>query len=166
MLDIGWSELAVIALVAIVVIGPKDLPAAMRTAAQWIRKIRSLANEFQSGLNEIVREAELDELKRDIDRATSVDVKNQISNSIDPTGSVERALDLGGDLRELDKPPETVAAEAGGTPAAVQMRAESSSAGKPSRSSPANTVTHRRSGGRPQTFVRSSHDQAIASSLK
>jgi sec-independent protein translocase protein TatB len=112
MFDIGWSELAIIALVAIVVIGPKDLPAAMRTAAQWIRKIRSLANEFQSGLNEIVREAELDELKRDIDRATSVDIKNQISNSIDPTGSVERALDLGGDLRTLDQPAETAAAEA------------------------------------------------------
>ena len=119
MFDIGWSELAIIALVAVVVIGPKDLPAAMRTAAQWIRKIRSLANEFQSGLNEIVREAELDDLKRDIDRATSVDIKNEISNSIDPSGSVERALDLGGDLRNLDKPSETVAAEAGGAVAAA-----------------------------------------------
>ena len=123
MFDIGWSELAIIALVAIVVIGPKDLPAAMRTAAQWIRKIRSLANEFQSGLNEIVREAELDELKRDIDRATSVDIKNQISNSIDPTGSVERALDLGGDLRTLDQPAETAAAEAGGAVAAADPAA-------------------------------------------
>ena len=118
MLDIGWSELAIIALIAIVVIGPKDLPAAMRTAAQWIRKIRSLANEFQSGLNEIVREAELDELKRDIDRAASMDIKSEISNSIDPGGSVERALDLGGDLRTRDKPPETLAAEAGGVTAA------------------------------------------------
>lgn len=117
MFDIGWSELAVIALVALLVIGPKDLPKAMRTAALWIRKIRSLANEFQSGLNEIVREAELDELKRDIDRATAVDVKNEISKSIDPTGAVERALDLGGDLRGLDQPAEGAktesAAEAG-----------------------------------------------------
>ncbi|HEX7006368.1 MAG TPA: Sec-independent protein translocase protein TatB [Alphaproteobacteria bacterium] len=119
MFDIGWSELAIIVLVTVVVIGPKDLPAAMRTAAQWIRKIRLLANEFQSGLNEIVREAELDELRRDIDRATSVDIKNEIANSIDPGGSVERALDLGGDLRSLDKPPETVAAEAGGAVAAA-----------------------------------------------
>jgi sec-independent protein translocase protein TatB len=111
MFDIGWSELAVIALVALVVIGPNDLPKAMRTAALWIRKIRSLAHEFQSGLNEIVREAELDELKRDIDRATAVDIKNEISNSIDPSGAVERALDLGGDLRGLDKPAEGAATE-------------------------------------------------------
>ncbi|MGE5146923.1 MAG: Sec-independent protein translocase protein TatB [Candidatus Eiseniibacteriota bacterium] len=112
MFDIGWSELAVIALVAVLVIGPKDLPKAMRTAALWIRKIRALANEFQSGLNEIVREAELDELKRDIDRATSVDLKNEIGKHIDPTGEAERALDLGGDLHSLDKPAETAEATA------------------------------------------------------
>ena len=112
MFDIGWSELAVIALVAILVIGPKDLPKAMRTAAQWIRKIRALANEFQSGLNEIVREAELDELKRDIDRATSVDVKNEIAKHIDPSGEAERALDLAGDVRSLDQPAEGTATAA------------------------------------------------------
>ena len=123
MFDIGWSELAVIALVAIVVIGPKDLPKAMRTAALWIRKIRALANEFQSGLNEIVREAELDELKRDIDKATSVDLKNEIGKHIDPTGETERALDLGGDLRGLDKPADTVAAEAGDAVAAADPAA-------------------------------------------
>jgi sec-independent protein translocase protein TatB len=123
MFDIGWSELAVIALVAIVVIGPKDLPAAMRTAAQWIRKIRSLASEFQSGLNEIVREAELDELRRDIDRATSVDIKNQISNTIDPGGSVAQALDVSQDLRNLDRPAETVGAEAGGAAASADPAA-------------------------------------------
>jgi sec-independent protein translocase protein TatB len=116
MFDIGWSELAVIALVALLVIGPKDLPKAMRTAALMLRKVRSLANEFQSGLNEIVREAELDELKRDIDRATSGDVKSHIANTIDPSGQVERELDLAGDLRNLDKPAETPAAE--GEPAA------------------------------------------------
>jgi len=111
MFDIGWSELAVIALVALLVIGPKDLPKAMRTAALWIRKIRALAHEFQSGLNEIVREAELDELKRDIDRATATDIKGHIANTIDPSGSVERELDLAGELRGLDKPAETPAAE-------------------------------------------------------
>ncbi|HVO15450.1 MAG TPA: Sec-independent protein translocase protein TatB [Alphaproteobacteria bacterium] len=134
MFDIGWSELAVIALVALLVIGPKDLPKAMRTAALWIRKIRSLANEFQSGLNEIVREAELDELKRDIDRATSADVKSHIANTIDPSGQVERELDLAGELRNLDKPAETASAEsapaapAGETPAAEERPKETAAA--------------------------------------
>jgi sec-independent protein translocase protein TatB len=111
MFDIGWSELAVIALVALLVIGPKDLPKAMRTAALMLRKVRALASEFQSGLNEIVREAELDELKRDIDRATSGDVKSHIANTIDPEGHVQRELDLTGDLHSLDKPADTPVAE-------------------------------------------------------
>ena len=123
MFDIGWSELAVIALVAVLVIGPKDLPAAMRTAALWIRKIRSLANEFQSGLNEIVREAELDELKRDIDRATSVDIKNEIGKHLDPTGEAERALDLNEDLKSIEKPAEgePASSEAAPTEPAAEM---------------------------------------------
>ena len=55
MLDIGWSEMAVIALVALVVIGPKDLPKAMKAAAFWVRKARSLASEFHSGIDQLVR---------------------------------------------------------------------------------------------------------------
>jgi sec-independent protein translocase protein TatB len=111
MLDIGWSELAVIALVALLVIGPKDLPKAMRTGALMLRKVRALAHEFQSGLNEIVREAELDELKRDIDRATSTDVKSHIANTLDPGGAVERELDLAANLGGLDKPAEAASGE-------------------------------------------------------
>ncbi|MBY0431626.1 MAG: Sec-independent protein translocase protein TatB, partial [Rhodospirillales bacterium] len=68
MFDIAWSEMALIAVVALVVIGPKDLPRAMRASAHWVRKARLLAGEFQSSLDDMVREAELDEVKRDIDK--------------------------------------------------------------------------------------------------
>ena len=60
MFDIGWTELLVIAVVAIVVIGPKDLPRAMRTVGQWTGKMKRMAREFQGQFNEALREAELD----------------------------------------------------------------------------------------------------------
>jgi len=69
MFDIGWTELVVIAIIAIIVIGPKDLPAVLRTAGRWARKARSLAREFQSGVDDIMRESEVEELRREINAA-------------------------------------------------------------------------------------------------
>ena len=63
MFDISWSEMAIIALLALVVIGPKDLPRVLRTMGQFMRKARALSREFQSGLNDVMREAELAELE-------------------------------------------------------------------------------------------------------
>ncbi len=59
MLDIGWSEMAVIALLALVIIGPKDLPRVMRTMGKWAHKARSVSREFQSGIDDMIREAAL-----------------------------------------------------------------------------------------------------------
>jgi sec-independent protein translocase protein TatB len=63
--DIGWSEMAVIALLTLLVIGPKELPRVMRTVGHWLRKAQSLAREFQSGLDQMVQEAELEDAKND-----------------------------------------------------------------------------------------------------
>lgn len=93
MFDFAWSELAVIAVVALVVIGPKDLPRVMRTVGQWTRRARAIAREFQGSLDQMMREAELDEVKRHIDRATSFNVENEIRRTIDPTGDLQRSLD-------------------------------------------------------------------------
>jgi sec-independent protein translocase protein TatB len=93
MFDFAWSELALIAVVALVVIGPKDLPRVMRMAGQWTRRARAIAREFQGSLDQMVREAELDEVKRHIDRATSFNVENEFRRTIDPTGDLQRSLD-------------------------------------------------------------------------
>jgi sec-independent protein translocase protein TatB len=66
MFDLGWSELLIIAAVALIVIGPKDLPQAIRTVSQIVRKLRRMAHDFQSGLNDLAREAGIDEVKRDL----------------------------------------------------------------------------------------------------
>src|SRR3954470_10662948 len=66
MLDMSWGEVMVIGAVALIVIGPKDLPRALRTVGQMTGKIRRMAAEFQGQFNEAMREAELDEVKRQI----------------------------------------------------------------------------------------------------
>ena len=92
MLDIGWSEMAVIALVALVVIGPKDLPKAMKTVAYWVRKARKLASEFHSGIDQLVREAELEEAREAIRSASQMNLDRAVEQTIDPTGEVNKAL--------------------------------------------------------------------------
>ena len=72
MLDIGWSEMLVIVVVAIVVIGPRDLPGVLRTVGRWIGKVRSLSREFQRNLNDIARETEFDEVQRTIRETTNL----------------------------------------------------------------------------------------------
>jgi len=67
MFDIGWSELALIAVVALVAIGPKELPGVLRTAGQWVGKVRRMASEFQGQFQEAMREAEMTDLKKSFD---------------------------------------------------------------------------------------------------
>ena len=63
MFDIGASELLVIVIVAILVIGPKDMPKAMRTAGRWIGKVRRVSNHFRAGVDEMIRQAEIEEME-------------------------------------------------------------------------------------------------------
>jgi sec-independent protein translocase protein TatB len=97
MFDIGWSEMLVIALVALVVLGPKELPGALKTFAYWMKQARKLAREFQSGIDDIVREAELDEAKKAIQSATSMNIGREIEKTVDPTGEIKKVM-------EEDKP--------------------------------------------------------------
>ena len=64
MFDVGASELLMIAIVAIIVIGPKDMPLALRTAGRWVAKIRRVSGHFRAGLDAMIREAEMEELER------------------------------------------------------------------------------------------------------
>ncbi|MCY3754580.1 MAG: Sec-independent protein translocase protein TatB [Alphaproteobacteria bacterium] len=73
MLDIGWTEMLVIAVIAIVVIGPRDLPKMLKTVGGWVRKARATVRELQTGIEDMAREAELDEVKKSVESATRVD---------------------------------------------------------------------------------------------
>src|SRR5271154_4550289 len=91
-LDFGMSELLLIGIVALVFIGPKDLPKALRVAGFWVRKARTLSREFQTSVEQMVREAELDEMRQELKKATEIDLDKEFRQTIDPTGSLAESL--------------------------------------------------------------------------
>ncbi len=92
MLDIGWAEMGVVAVIALLVIGPKELPRTMRQVAHWFGKAKGLAREFQSGLDDIVREADLDDARQALNATRDFSPNKMLSDAIDPTGSVKEEI--------------------------------------------------------------------------
>jgi sec-independent protein translocase protein TatB len=90
MLEIGWGKLVLIGIVALLVIGPKELPAVLRTVGQWMTKLRRMAAEFQSQFQEAMREAELAELKKQVHEMGN---KAQTYANFDPIGEVRREFE-------------------------------------------------------------------------
>ena len=118
MFDIGWSEFLVIAVVALIAIGPKELPGVLRMVGQWIGKARRMAGEFQGQFQEAMREAEMADLKNTFD-----EVKEAASGLSPGKLMLPLQKDVSDALRvdALDKPAET-------TTAAVEASATSSEA--------------------------------------
>lgn len=92
MLDIGWSEMAVILMVALIVIGPKDLPRVARTVGKWTGKARAMAREFQRSLDDMAREAELQDIKAEMDKLSRTDIRHRLEETLDPEGDIRRGL--------------------------------------------------------------------------
>ena len=93
MLDIGWAEMLAVAVLLIIVVGPKDLPRVLRATGRWVGKARGMAREFQNSLDEIARESDLDEIKRSVEAAARVDFKKELETAIDPSGTMAGAFD-------------------------------------------------------------------------
>jgi sec-independent protein translocase protein TatB len=144
MFDFSWSELALIAVVALVVIGPKDLPRVMRMVGYWVRQARAVAREFQGSVDQMMREAELDEVKKHFDKATSFDVEHEIRNAVDPGGELEHSLSdplLANPLIDQPKPeteakPETAAVPGPAEPPALEAPREEAATPKPPGAEP------------------------------
>ena len=93
MFDFGWDEMALIAVVSLIVIGPKDLPKVLRQAGRWTRKARAMAAEFQHGLDEMMRESELKDLKSQVETVVDPNaLKRRMEATIDPTGTLAQGL--------------------------------------------------------------------------
>jgi len=92
MFDFSWSEILLIAVVALVVIGPKDLPRVLRTVGQWTGRARAIAREFQFQLDEMVRNSELDEVRKTMNAAASGNIDKTIRDLVDPTGEIEKSV--------------------------------------------------------------------------
>jgi sec-independent protein translocase protein TatB len=122
MFEIGWSELVVIAVVALIAIGPKELPGVLRMVGQWMGKARKMAAEFQGQFQEAMREAEMADLKKSFDEvkeAATGFTSNNVMTSLEK--DVSKALDIDG----IDKPAasatETPAIEPPVTPTTPEM---------------------------------------------
>ena len=81
MFDFAWSEIALIAVVALIAIGPKDMPVAIRAVTGWIKKARRMAAEFQTHVDEMVREADLSEVRASINEIRNFDVRGEIERT-------------------------------------------------------------------------------------
>jgi sec-independent protein translocase protein TatB len=87
MFGLGWGEMIVIGIVALIAIGPKELPTVLRSAGQWIGKIRRMANEFQGQFQEAIREAELTDLKKHAE-----DISSSVTN-FDPLADTQKEME-------------------------------------------------------------------------
>ena len=139
MFDIGWSELLIIAIVMIVVVGPKDLPKMLRAFGKATARMRATANEFKQQFDEALKEAELEDVKNIIDETRKLDPRSKITQVFDPIRSAGEDLRAGLQSTTSMSPatPEKVAevttpADVGGAPAppAVEPAAEKAVAPK------------------------------------
>jgi sec-independent protein translocase protein TatB len=99
MFDIGWSELVVIAVVALIAIGPKELPNVLRSIGQWTGKIRRMAAEFQGQFQDAMREAEMADVKKEVDQLTGA--VSQYT-SFDPLAETKKQLQSAFDEKPVE----------------------------------------------------------------
>jgi sec-independent protein translocase protein TatB len=90
MFDIGWSELLVIGVVALIAIGPKELPGVLRMVGQWMGKVRRMASDFQGQFHEAMREAEMADIKKSVDDLAST--ASSVTN-FDPLGDISKQFE-------------------------------------------------------------------------
>jgi sec-independent protein translocase protein TatB len=99
MFDLSWTELLIVAVVAIIVVGPKDLPRALRAVGRWTGKARRMARDFRRQFDEALREAELDTIKKEVESV----------GKIDPVGDLRKEIrEVEAGLKVEDKPAKPV----------------------------------------------------------
>src|SRR5258708_12602363 len=92
MFDLGWSEILVSGRGGMIFIGAKELPGAVRAAGQWAAKARAMAREFQTSVDDMIRESELEKIKTEVDKISGGGLQQHIERTIDPEGDINKAL--------------------------------------------------------------------------
>ncbi|HEV7246739.1 MAG TPA: Sec-independent protein translocase protein TatB [Shinella sp.] len=132
MLDVGWTEILVIAIVLIIVVGPKDLPQMLRTFGRMMTKMRGMASDFRQQFDEALREADLEDVKKTIGDAQKLNPLNTIREAVNPLRQ------MGNDIKaDLQKSAGSVTSStststpAEGTPLAVPSEANKPASAEP-----------------------------------
>lgn len=98
MFDIGWSELLILGIVAVLVVGPRDLPRLMRVVGQYVSWVRSMANDFKQHVKEAVDQADLDDVRSAVDDLNRNNPLQDVKNSIRNAGQdIEKSIDKAGE---------------------------------------------------------------------
>ncbi|TVR06948.1 MAG: twin-arginine translocase subunit TatB [Salinarimonadaceae bacterium] len=143
MFDLSWGEILLIGAVALVVIGPKDLPGALRTIGRMIGKARRMAGDFQSQFNEALREADLDQVRRDVEGLNKAasnftnparTIRDEVKGAIDGAGKKPAATDTAASKPETPKP--APAKPAASKPAPAKPAASKPAPAKPAAAKP------------------------------
>jgi sec-independent protein translocase protein TatB len=92
MFDFAWSEIALIGVVALVLIGPKDMPVAIKAVSGVVKKARRMAAEFQGHVDEMMRDSELAEVRRHIADIRNLNVRDEFERHVDPDGSLKQSF--------------------------------------------------------------------------
>jgi sec-independent protein translocase protein TatB len=92
MFDFAWSEILLIGAVALIAIGPKDMPAAIRTVTRAIKKARRMAAEFQTHVDDMMRDANLNEVRSQINEIRNFDIKGTIERAVDADGTIRQTF--------------------------------------------------------------------------
>ena len=117
MFDISWTEFLLIGVVALIVIGPKELPVVMRSLGQWTRKVRVMAADFQNQFHEVMREAEMADLKKEVDDMAQ-DIKQydplkDVRADVELLGKdFEKSLDRAAEPKAVEQKPDSATAPA------------------------------------------------------
>ena len=126
MFDFAWSEIALIGVVALVAIGPKDLPVAMKAIAGVVKKARRMAGEFQTHVDEMMRDADLHEVREQINEIRNFDIRGEFTRAVDPDGSMRSTFS-----ENPFEPASTTAATRAATAATMDMPSETDIATHP-----------------------------------
>ncbi|MBV9735246.1 MAG: twin-arginine translocase subunit TatB [Acidisphaera sp.] len=134
MFDFAWSEIALIGVVALIAIGPKDMPVAIKAVTDVIKKARRMAAEFQTHVDELVRDSSLHEVREQIDEIRRFDLRGEIERAVDSDGSL-RSTFASNPLEPMPAPPAVpeaavaAAATEGGETAVIEAPAEAATTG-------------------------------------
>ncbi|PDT39843.1 MULTISPECIES: Sec-independent protein translocase protein TatB [Sinorhizobium] len=164
MLDIGWTELVVIAIVLIVVVGPKDLPPMLRAFGRMTGRMRGMASDFRRQFDEALREADLDEVRKTISDAQSLNPTTALRDAMNPLRQLGN--EIKSDLQRAttpDAPAQPVAPEAPVTPA-PQIEPATAPAGMPAK--PVETVAAAAVGSASRQMQRAAADEVKVAESK
>ena len=127
-----WNELLVIGAAALIFIGPKELPGTLRTLGKFVAKARGMARDFQTNVDDMVREAELDEVKKQVQKLEYGGLEQMIQDSVDPKGRIQEALRA----PDITAPPAAPAPSTSVAPVAAPAPAPAQAAAAPAPKPP------------------------------